>query len=66
MLRQYRCLRHVLRDIEPRKLSMRAYRHALLLFSSHRQDETAQLALVVPPFSARAPEGTLRQSLPPQ
>ncbi len=34
--------------IEPRHLSVRAYRHALLLFSSHREDGTAQVALVVP------------------
>jgi hypothetical protein len=34
--------------IEPRHLSMRVYRHALVLFSSHREDGTAQIALVVP------------------
>jgi N-acetylneuraminic acid mutarotase len=34
--------------IEPRQLSMRVYRHALVLFSSQREDGTAQIALVVP------------------
>jgi len=43
--------------IEPRHLSMRVYRHALLLFSSHRQDDTAQLALVVPPLNPRPRAG---------
>jgi hypothetical protein len=34
--------------IEPRHLSMRVYRHALLLFSSQREDGSVQIALIVP------------------
>jgi hypothetical protein len=35
--------------IEPRHLSMVAYRHALLLYSAHRADQTVQVVMIVPP-----------------
>jgi N-acetylneuraminic acid mutarotase len=37
--------------IEPRHLTMLAYRHALLLYSAHRTDQTVQVVLIVPPVS---------------
>jgi N-acetylneuraminic acid mutarotase len=38
--------------IEPRHLTMLAYRHALLLYSAHRPDQTVQVVLIVPPVAA--------------
>jgi hypothetical protein len=34
--------------LEPRHLTMQAYRHSLLLYSAHRADGTVQVSMVVP------------------
>ena len=45
--------------LEPRHLTMVAYKHSLLLYSAHREDQSVAVALIVPPLapvSARAGE----------
>jgi N-acetylneuraminic acid mutarotase len=37
--------------VEPRHLSVVAYRRALLLYSAHRPDQTVQVAMIVPPVA---------------
>jgi N-acetylneuraminic acid mutarotase len=46
--------------LEPRHLTMQAYRHALLLYSAHRADQTVQIAMVIPPVTKAAPQVAAR------
>lgn len=46
--------------LEPRHLTMQAYRHSLLLYSAHRADQTVQIAMVIPAITRAAPQVAAR------